>query len=305
MSADVAISPHFRCGYVAIIGEPNVGKSTLMNTLLGQKVSIVTPKPQTTRHRVLGILSSGEYQAVFLDTPGLIEPAYGLQAAMMRAVARAITDADVLVVMVDATRPPQEFLEHRDLVSRYLESHQGDVTLAINKIDLVHKEILLPLIDQYSRAYPFKEIIPISAAKADGTETLVRVIVQRLPEHPPLYPPDVLSEHPERFFVAEIIREKVFLACREEVPYATTVEIVEFKERESQKHYISAEITVERESQKAILIGRKGTMLRTIGSRARADIEVFLDHPVFLELRVKVRSHWRDDEEWLKRMGYA
>jgi GTP-binding protein Era len=298
------LTPHFRCGYVTIIGEPNVGKSTLMNGLLGQKISIVTNKPQTTRHRVLGILSTETHQIVFLDTPGIIKPKYLLQEVMMQFASSAITDADVLIFMIEATNPKTgSDLSHEEAFKR-LEGLKRPVFLVINKVDLVPKAELLPVIDFYARQYPFTEIFPISALRMEGTEDLLSALVRELPLHPPLYPLDIASEHNERFFVSEIIREKIFLRCQEEVPYSTTVDIVEFKERGTGKWFISADVYVERDSQKGIVIGKGGSMLKEIGRVARQDIEKFLDHAVFLELRVKVRENWRGDPEWLKRLGY-
>jgi GTP-binding protein Era len=298
------IAPGFRCGYVTIIGEPNVGKSTLLNGLLGQKISIVTNKPQTTRHRILGILSTETQQIIFLDTPGIIKPKYLLQEVMMQLASSAITDADVLIFMIEATNPKTgSDLSHEEAFKR-LEGLKRPVFLVINKVDLVPKAELLPVIDFYARQYPFTEIFPISALRMEGTEDLLSALVRELPLHPPLYPLDIASEHSERFFVSEIIREKIFLKCQEEIPYSTTVDIVEFKERGRGKWFISADVYVERDSQKGIVIGKAGSMLKEIGRVARQDIEKFLDHPVFLELRVKVRENWRGDPEWLKRLGY-
>lgn len=294
---------HFRCGYATIIGEPNVGKSTLMNGLLQQKVSIVTHKPQTTRHKILGILSTDEYQAVFLDTPGIIKPKYLLHEVMMQFAGSAIADADVLLFMIDANDPKIDSdLAHEEAFKR-LSGLQKPVFLVINKTDMVEKNHLLPVMDFYSRVFPFKEIFPISALKSEGTTELLAAIVPLLPEHPPYYPLDIVSEHSQRFFVSEIIREKIFLTCREEIPYSTTVDIAEFKERGEGKTFISADIYVERDSQKGILIGKKGATLKDIGQRARKDIETFVQHEVFLELHVKVRK-WREDGAWLSRLGY-
>lgn len=299
------IPEHFRCGYVTIIGEPNVGKSTLMNALLNQKISIVTPKPQTTRHRVLGILSTSDYQTIFLDTPGIIKPKYLLQEAMMQCASTAIADADLLLFMIDATDPKTDGNPAHDEAFSRLTDLKKPVFLVINKSDIVKKGDLLPVIDFYSKVFPFREIFPISALKQDGTANLFASIVRYLPQHPPFYPLDIVSDQSERFFVSEIIREKIFQRLREEVPYATTVDILEFKERGAGKWFISADVYVERESQKGILIGRDGAMLKEIGSLARKDIEAFLGHPAFLELHVKVREKWREDKNWLARLGYT
>jgi GTP-binding protein Era len=294
----------FRAGYVAIIGDPNVGKSTLMNTLIGQKISIVTNKPQTTRHKILGILSGGQHQIVFLDTPGLLAPRYLLQEAMMAFAHSAIHDADLIFFMIDATNPllgPE--IEH-DTAFKTLKSFNKPAYLIINKTDLVEKQSILSIIAFYADKYSFREIFPISALHRQNTDELMETLVKELPEHPPYYPLDIVSEHSERFFVAEIIREKIFEQFREEIPYSTTVDIIDFKEQEGRKDLISAEIFVERESQKGILIGKKGVALREVGEKARKDIEVFLDRPVYLEIHVKVREKWREKDEWLKRLGY-
>jgi GTPase len=299
-----AIPPDYRAGYVTLMGDPNVGKSTLVNTFLQQKISIVTHKPQTTRHRILGILSAPKFQVVFLDTPGIITPKYLLQEVMMQSASTAIADADLLIFIVDATRPPPLEGTAPDEAFARLAGIQRPVFLVINKIDLVDKGSLLPAIEAYARSFPFREIFPISALKADGTDALLAAIPGELPEHPPYFPTDIASEQSERFFVGEIIREKIFLKTHEEIPYSTTVDIVEFKERAEGKWYINADIIVERESQKGILIGRQGAMLKEIGQSARHEVERFLAHPVFLELHVKVRGGWREKEEWLRRLGY-
>jgi len=304
METSPTIPADFRCGYATIIGEPNVGKSTLMNGLLQQKISIVTNKPQTTRHKILGILSGEGHQVVFLDTPGIIKPRYLLQEAMMQFATSAMADADVLLFMIEATSPKMDKdLAHEEAFSR-LQGMQKPVLLVINKSDTVKKGDILPIIDFYSKAFPFKEILPISALTLDGTAELLEEIIRLLPQHPPFYPLDIVSEASERFFVAEIIREKIFMKYKEEVPYSTTVDIVEFKEREAGKTFISADIYVERDSQKGILIGKQGGALKEIGRMARTDIEKFLQHPVFLEMHVKVRPDWRRDDTWLARLGY-
>ncbi len=295
----------FRAGYVTIMGEPNVGKSTLMNRFLNQKISIVSSKPQTTRHRILGILTDDDSQIVFLDTPGIIKPKYLLQEAMMQFAGRAIADADVLLFMVDALDPKTGAeLAHAEAFQK-LQDLAKPVLLVINKVDAIQKPLLLPIIDFYAKAFPFKEIFPVSALTGEATRDILRAVRPLLPQHPPLYPPDIISEHSERFFASEIIREKVFLSCHEEIPYATTVEIIDFKERERGKWYVAAEIYVERESQKGILIGKKGAKLKEIGAHARRDIETLTGHPVFLDLMVKVREKWREDAGWLKKLGYG
>jgi len=294
---DPNINNIHRSGYAALIGKPNVGKSTLINALLGQKISIVTRKPQTTRHRVLGILSEDDYQLILLDTPGIIKPKYGLQRAMMKSVAGAAQDADVLVFIADATRDKID--------THTMEILAGKPTiLAVNKLDLVSQDQLLPLVQSYSDEVEFEEVIPISALKGTNLDKLIAEIVNRLPFGPALYPKDVVSEHPERFFVAEIIREKIFQQFRQEIPYSCQVNVVSFEERKQDKTLIHADIVIERESQKGILIGKKGAALKRIGSVARIDIEDFLGEPIFLKLFVKVRSDWRNRDAFLKSYGY-
>ena len=296
------ITTGFRCGYVAIIGEPNVGKSTLLNTLLKQKLSIVTNKPQTTRQRVLGILSSPGSQMIFLDTPGIITPKYRLHEQMVRHVEAALADADVILVLTEVARkavlPPEVLRRIEPLAA------QKPLLLAINKSDTAFKPDLLPVMDAFIRSGLFREVIPLSARKGHNVDDLERTLAAYLPEHAPLYPTDIISEQPERFFVAEFIREKVFEQFRQEVPYSTAVEIREFKDREGGVAFINADIVVERDSQKGIIIGAKGEALRRIGASARIVIEEFLQRKVYLDLHVKVRENWRDDDQMLRSFGY-
>jgi GTPase len=286
-----------RCGYVALIGQPNVGKSTLINALVGQKLSIVTPKPQTTRHRILGILSAPAYQLVLLDTPGIIEPRYRLQEAMMRNVRHAISDADVLLFMADATRDTPDSLGLSFVGER-------PSFLLLNKIDLIRQEDALPLAQAYLDAFPFKEVFPISALTGFNLEPMLTKLLTYLPEGPPFYPKDQLSEQPERFFIAEIIREKIFLKYSQEVPYSTQVNVVTYEEREGKKDLLHAEIVVERDSQKAILIGKGGSALKRIGIAARKDIEAFTGRPLYMQLHVKVRERWRSNDTFLRSFGF-
>lgn len=290
----------FKSGYAAIIGMPNVGKSTLLNTLLNIKLSIVSSKPQTTRRRVLGILNKENYQVIFLDTPGILTPRYELQKRMMTQLQAALNDADLIILMVDVKSPHHPV----PLNLQEINPQQKPVLLLFNKIDRIEKAGLLTLMDGYNRFYPFKAMIPISALNGDGVDEAEQEIIKLLPEHPPYYPPDVLSEHPERFFVAEFIREKIFEKYYEEIPYATEVLIEEFKERSRGKTYIRANILVERKSQKGIIIGKGGKALREAGQEARQEIEALLGHPVFLDLQVKVQENWRKDRFKLNRLGY-
>ena len=292
----------FRAGFVAIVGVPNVGKSTLMNALVGQKLSIVTNKPQTTRHKIIGILSGPEYQIVFLDTPGLLQPKYQLHRTMMHAAQAAISDADLVLYMIDCTRDPEQAGVRPEM--DILKTLKKPVYLLVNKTDAVKKQQVADMIAVHSASYKFKEVFPLSALRNEGTEGLIQQIVKELPEHEPYYPADAVTEHPERFFVGELIREKIFEVFREEIPYSTTVDIIEFKERPGKKDLIEAEIYVERDSQKGILIGKKGIALKQIGETARKAIEEFLQRPVFLNLHVRVKGNWREQDAMLKRLGY-
>ena len=292
----------FRCGYVAIVGEPNVGKSTLLNSILDEKLSIVASRPQTTRQRVLGILNRDDAQMIFLDTPGIINPKYLLQEKMMQHAESAAVDADVILVLTDVSRSDTLPAEVAALVAA---SRDKPILLAINKADTIFKPEILPLMAKFVQQGTFREIIPISALKRDNTDALVKTILKYLPEHEAFYPTDIISEQPEKFFVAEFIREKVFREFHDEVPYSTAVEVIEFKEREEGKTLIRAEIIVERDSQKGILIGRGGEALKRVGKQARRDIEAFIQREVYLDLYVKVRERWRENEGILKRLGYS
>lgn len=298
------IKQDFKCGYVAIVGEPNVGKSTLMNTLIGQKISIVTNKAQTTRHKIIGILSTENFQIIFLDTPGLLKPKYLLHNYMMNAANAAIDDADLILFMIDAKQPKLSDQIENDIAFQKIKNANKPTFLIINKVDLVNKLSLLPIIDFYSRKFPFIEIFTISALNELGTIDLLKSIVKILPVNPPYYPDDTVSDANERFFVSEIIREKIFQNYKQEIPYSTTVNIIEFRESNGKKDFISAEIYVEKPTQKAILIGKKGDALKKIGEAARKEIENFLGRSVFLELHVKVREKWRESDNWLMRLGY-
>jgi GTPase len=291
-----------RSGYVALVGPPNVGKSTLMNAFVGRKLSIVTPKPSTTRHRVLGILSGEAHQVVFLDTPGIIRPMYRLHESMLREAERAVSDADVVLFMADASDPRLAEAELERVAGRL---GQGTpLFLVLNKIDLIAQEEALPLVERYAALQAFDAVIPVSALKTFNLDRLLSLIMERLPEGPPYYPKDQLSEHPERFFVAEIIREQVFEQYRDEVPYSTQVNLVTYEEREGRKDFIDAEIVVERDSQKAILIGKGGRHLKRLGQAARQEIEGFLGREIYLQLHVKTRADWRNREGFLRAYGY-
>lgn len=303
----MSLSLDFRAGYLAIIGKPNVGKSTLLNHLLHIKLSITSPRPQTTRRRVTGIMTEENCQIIFLDTPGLHEPKYELQHAMTKQISSSIFDAEALIYLIDTENIPiidQLCIESDIKTLAAINKDVKPVILVINKIDLTKKADLLPVIKFYSEQYPFQSIIPISALRGNGLDSLKNEFYQVLPIHPPYYNPEVLSEQPERFFVAEFIREQIFWQFREEIPYATEVQVEDLKERERGKTYIGATIYTERDTQKAIIIGRKGAALKSIGVRARKEIEKFLQKSVYLELRVKVKKDWRQDLLQIKRFGY-
>ena len=285
----------FYSGYVGIIGRPNVGKSTLLNAFLGEKLSIVTPKPQTTRHRIMGILTQEDCQMIFLDTPGILEPHYQLHKNMVKCAYRVLDEADTIVFMVEPAMP--QGMEMR--IIEHLASCKQPKFLVINKIDTIQKDTLLPLIGSYAKMNIFQEIIPISAMKLKGIDSLLQAIKMSLPEGEPFYPLDVMTDRPERFFAAEIIREKIFKYYQEEIPYSTTVVIEEFKERKP-KDYIQGIIYVERESQEGILIAG----IKKVAVEARKDIEELIGREVFLELWVKTRKNWRKSLNDLKEFGY-
>ncbi len=294
-----------RAGYVAILGKPNSGKSTLLNRIIGTKLSIVTDKPQTTRKRVVGILSGDDYQAVFLDTPGILEPRYELQRSMMRFVVESIAEADLVIALFDA----DEMAENPDYIdkiySTYLDKIDSPKIALLNKVDLFFKKNeLLPLMQRLMSFAVFDEVIPISAINGDNIEALIEAISKHLPGGPFYYDAELLSTQPERFFVSELIREKVLEEYHKEVPYSTEVNIIEFKERENGKWFVHAEIIVERDTQKAIIIGDKGTKIKRLGEKARTEIESHLQMPVFLELFVKVRDKWRNKPGMLRSYGY-
>ncbi len=289
-----------KAGIVGIIGRPNVGKSTLLNQILKARISIVTPKPQTTRVPILGILSEPDYQIVFMDTPGMLDKTkYELHKQMVKSIDTIIRDSDLILFMV----PPRDPGDIENMIIERLKNNSRKSILLINKVDTVKKEEVLPLIDMYSKKYDFIEIIPISASKGDGIDRVISAIIKSLPEGEPLYSDDVLSDRTERFFVAEIIREKIFLFYGEEIPYSTAVEIDEWREEEK-LIYIKAIIYVEKSSQKAVIIGQKGAKIKNVGISARKDIENFLKKKVYLDLWVKQREGWRQDRAFLKEIGY-
>jgi GTP-binding protein Era len=293
----------FKSGFVGIIGRPNVGKSTLLNTFLGEKVAITTPKPQTTRNRILGIMNTDGGQFVFLDTPGIHRAKTPLNILMVKSAMGTFGEADVLLLLVEADRGLHD---EDSLIIESLKAIKIPVILVINKIDLVKKETLLPLIDSFKDLYAFEEIIPISALKGFGVDRLADILWRLLPEGPKLFPDDMITDRTERFIASEIIREKILLLTRQEIPYATAVVVEAFKEEEERNFIrIQAAIIVEKDSQKGIVIGKKGAMLKDIGRQARKDLERFFNARIYLELFVKVRKDWTRDGRLLKELGYS
>ena len=288
----------FKSGFISIIGRPNVGKSTLLNVLLGEKIAIVSSKPQTTRNRILGIVNQPGAQLVFLDTPGIHKPMHKMNEVMVKTALQTYNEVDVILMLVEAQEQPGG--GDRFIVET-LAKVKTPVFLLINKVDLIKKEALLPLMQVYSSMYKFAEIIPVSALKND-LGGLVETILKRLPQGPKYFPDDQMTDQPERFIVSELVREKVFELTKEEIPYSTAVVIEEMKE-EPEITRISAVIYVERDSQKGILIGKGGGMLKEIGTRARLDAEKLLGTKIFLKLLVKVKKGWREDERMLKNFG--
>jgi len=288
-----------KSGFVNIIGKPNVGKSTLMNVLIGEKLSIITPKAQTTRHRIRGILSGEDFQMVFSDTPGIIKPHYKLHKAMMDKVSEAVSDADVILFVMEIkdTNPIDEKTLFR------FQKSKAKIFVLINKIDLGNQKLLEKKVEEWKTQLPNAEVIPVSAAEKYNCDYLLKRIRECLPEAPAYFPKDELTDKSQRFFVSEIIREKILLNFRNEIPYCTEVVIEEFKEEEKIIR-IRAVIYVLRESQQGILIGQDGTALKRVGTQAREDMEAFLGKKVFLDTKVKIEKDWREMESKLKKFGY-
>lgn len=287
-----------KAGFVSIIGKPNAGKSTLMNSLIGEKMSIVTAKAQTTRHRILGIINEPEYQIVFSDTPGVIKPAYSLQEAMMDTVKGSLVDADLILFVTDIN----ERFDESDVIET-LKKTDVPIAVLINKMDKSTEEYVYKKIEFWKETLNPEAIFAISAKFEHNTQAVMQFILDRLPVHPPYYDKDALTDRPERFFVSEIVREKIFKLFEKEIPYSTEVVVNSFKE-EAKIIRISAEIIVERDSQKNIIIGNAGSMIKKVGTFAREDIEEFFQKKVFLELFVKVIPDWRSKKNYLKRFGY-
>lgn len=289
-----------KSGFVNIVGNPNVGKSTLMNDLVGERVSIITSKAQTTRHRIMGIVNTPEYQIVFSDTPGVLQPKYKLQESMLQFSEGALTDADILLYVTDVVEDPTK---NADFLTR-VAAEKIPVLLVINKIDLLKDQKQLEeIVERWHTLLPNAEIIPASAKEGFNVQALMKRIVELLPEGEPYFGKDALTDKPARFFVTEIIREKILLNYEKEVPYSAEVIVEKFEEKENSIH-IMAVIYVERDSQKGILIGKGGSMLKRVGTEARKDIETFFGKRVYLELFVKVEPNWRNRENKLKAFGY-
>ncbi len=294
-----------KAGYVTIIGLPNAGKSTLLNALLGQKISIISHKPQTTRKRILGILSEENYQIVFLDTPGILKPNYLLQDKMLEIIHMSINDADILLYLLDIENDANgEKLFNTETFIKSINLKDKKRILAINKIDLANQTIVNRIIEENKSKGIFDEIIPISASYLSNVDLLKDKIIELLPEGAKFYPDDQVSDENIRFFVSEIIREKIFLQYRDEIPYSSEVVVEEYKERENTKDYISAVILIEKSTQKSIVIGKNGEAIKKLSMEARKEIEEFVGKEVYLELRVKEKSNWRKDPKALKYLGY-
>ena len=288
-----------KAGFVNIIGNPNVGKSTITNELVGEKLSIITKKMQTTRHRIKGIVNGDDFQIVYSDTPGILKPGYKLQETMMKFVDSALTDADVILFVTDVVEQPDKNPEY---IARIRKSNMPVIVL-INKIDLSDQNEVTRLFDYWSEVFPGADIFPVSAREKFNLEPVLARILELLPENPPFFGKDQFTDRSERFFMQEFIREKILLAYQKEVPYSVEIEVESFKEMEEIIH-IEAVIYVSRESQKGIIIGKEGKMLKRVGSEARADAEEFFGKKIFLKLFVKVAKDWRNKDRALKNFGY-
>lgn len=290
-----------KSGYVNIVGYPNVGKSTLMNALMGDRLSIITSKPQTTRHRILGILNEEDYQIIFSDTPGVIDdPSYSMQEAMNRMAFSVFEDADILILLTD----PYDKYSGEERIFHLLKKRDFPVFLVINKMDLVNEERMKSVREHWENIFKADQVFIVSAQEKTGLEELIKNITDQLPEGPEYYPKDQLSDRNYRFFVSEIIREKILQQFKQEVPYSCEVVVDEYDENDEKITRIHASIYVDRKSQKSILIGKGGSAIKKLGIASRASIEAFIDNKVFLELKVKVKDNWRDDDRMLKHFGY-
>lgn len=296
-----AIDKNYKSGFIGIIGRPNVGKSTLMNNILGQKIAIMSDKPQTTRNKIQGIYTDDEMQAIFLDTPGVHKPQHKLGEYMNKAAVSIVGDVDVIFYIIDSTA---KIGGGEEYIANQLKNSKAPVFLIVNKIDLLQPKQVFDVISEYSKLLDFAEVVPVSALTGSNVDELLATLKKYLEPGPLYYDPDQITDQPERAIMAEIIREKIFLNTREEIPHSVAVAITEYMERENGALYIGAAIYVERDSQKGIIIGKGGKMLKQIGSAARPEIESLFGNKVFLELRVKVKKDWRNSDNLLKNFGY-
>ncbi|MGG4040498.1 GTPase Era [Bacillus smithii] len=296
------INADYKSGFISIIGRPNVGKSTFLNRVIGQKIAIMSDKPQTTRNRIQGVYTTDDAQMIFIDTPGIHKPKHKLGDFMVKTAVNALKEVDLILFMANVT---EGLGRGEQYIIEMLKDIQTPVFLVLNKIDQIHPDELFPMIEQYKELYPFQEIFPISALNGNNVDRLLSAIKEYLPEGPQYYPADQVTDHPERFIVSELIREKVLHLTREEVPHSIAV-LIDKMEREEEKDlvHIMATIIVERDSQKGIIIGKQGRMLKEVGKRARMDIENLLGSKVFLELWVKVQKDWRDKISALREYGF-
>lgn len=290
-----------KSGFVAIVGRPNVGKSTLLNRIVGQKIAIMSDKAQTTRNKIQGVYTTEEAQLIFIDTPGIHKPKHRLGDFMVETAYSALREVDAVLFMISAD---QKRGKGDDMIIERLKNSEAPVFLVINKIDKIHPNDLLAIIDDYSQQMDFAEVVPISATEGNNVENLMATLIKQMPEGPQYFPDDQVTDHPEYFIVSELIREKVLLLTRDEVPHSVAVVVDSMKRNENDKVQVEATIIVERDSQKGIIIGKGGKMLKQIGTKARLDIEHLLGDKVFLELWVKVQKDWRDKQTYLKDFGY-
>ncbi|MBE9388883.1 GTPase Era [Vagococcus salmoninarum] len=294
-------SQEHKSGFVAIIGRPNVGKSTLLNRIVRQKIAIMSDKAQTTRNKIQGVYTTPESQIIFIDTPGIHKPKHRLGDFMVETAYSALREVDAIIFMVSAEQPRGR---GDDFIIERLKMNQTPVYLVINKIDTIHPDKLFPIIEDYSQQMTFKEIVPISATEGNNVEKMIELLENEMPEGPQYFPEDQVTDHPEYFIVSELVREKVLLLTREEVPHSVAVVVEDMRRDENDKIHIQATIIVERSSQKGIIIGKGGKMLKDVGIKARKDIEDLLGNGVYLELWVKVQKNWRDKQKHLQDYGY-
>ncbi|WP_345239736.1 GTPase Era [Pontibacillus salipaludis] len=291
----------FKSGFISIIGRPNVGKSTFMNRVIGEKIAIMSDKAQTTRNKIQGVYTQDDAQLVFIDTPGIHKPKHKLGNFMVNVAEQSLNEVDLVLFMVNAK---EGFGRGDEFIINMLQKVKQPVFLIVNKLDQVHPDELIKIIDEYRTKYDFAEIVPISALEGNNVDNLLKLMVEQMPEGPQFYPEDMITDHPERFVISELIREKALHLTREEVPHSIAVVIEGIEERENEKVNVQASIIVERSSQKGIIIGKQGSMLKEIGQRARKDIESLLGTKIYLELFVKVQKDWRNRSNHLQEYGY-